>query len=887
MSRRTGSVDPRATLRLQLHEGYTLDDARSDLPYFARLGISHLYLSPVSRSRRGSTHGYDVVDHEEVDPARGGEAALRRLADEAHASGMGLLLDIVPNHMATDPDNAWWWDVLQHGRESPWAGWFDIDWEAPQCRGKLLAPFLEKHYADALRCGDIRLRHTSSRGFHVTAHEVPYPLAGGVPETGADIDEVLRAYDPASPEGRRRLHELLEAQHYRLSWWRCAADAINWRRFFEVSGLIGVRVERDDVFEAVHRLPLQLYAQGVLDGLRVDHVDGLARPLEYCRRLREAMVQARGGIDGDSTPWVVVEKILAEGETLDERWAVSGTTGYDFMSDAAAVLHDGRGEAVLTDGWMQIAKDDRPAEEWVVAARKQMLERHFAAERNALLDALVRLAGETVDTRDWTRAAIGRVLDALLRHFPTYRSYVEDGRRTEQDQPWFDKAVRGALAAGERDRDTPYESLLRLLDGWLGGEKAASNAGSEAIQRFQQLTPPLAAKALEDTVFYRYGRLLSRNDVGSDPSTFALPVAEFHARNLHRATASPLGLLATATHDHKRGEDVRARLAVLSGMPEDWLQACHAWLGPDEDNEHVATEPARAFKYMLVQTLVGAWPPDLNAHDKEGVEAYLKRVGEWAIKALREGKQWSGWFCPDEAHEAACLAWIDSFRPGAGRHGMLCDIEAFVRRIEPGAIFNGLVQGVLRMTSPGIPDLYQGTEFRDFSLVDPDNRRPVDFNARSEALRRALQPAPDRSAPKILPVVSAWPAEAWADGRVKQALIATLLWLRREHATAFSGGYEPLEITGECEQNVLAFCRGNDIVVAAAVNAGARVTEGKDGMPTMPAHHWGAAGMTLPGGHTRWRDVLRNRPLPAGTRSVAVADLFDGLPLAVLCRDQG
>lgn len=881
-------IIPRATLRLQLHEGYTLNHARKDLPYFARLGVSHLYLSPISQSSAGSTHGYDVVDHGRVDSVRGGETALRHLSAEARHAGMGLLLDIVPNHMATDPDNAWWWDVLKRGQESAWADAFDIDWDMPLMPGKLLAPFLGKQYADALSCGDILLRHDDERGFYVTVHDVPYPLApaslepAGIP---GGTPAVLAAHDPAGAQGRQRLHALLERQHYRLAWWRCAAEIINWRRFFEVSSLIGVRVERERIFQAVHRLPLQLYAEGVIDGLRIDHVDGLALPLDYCRRLRAAMAYAQGRRPGPQArhePWIVVEKILAPGETFDARWAVSGTTGYDFTADVGAVLHDGAGEARLRSGWGRIAGDDRPVEAWVVDARREMLERHFVAERGKLLDTLAGLAQKNPATRDWTRAVIGRMLDALLSHFPVYRTYVEDGPRSAADQRWFDHALRGAMAAARHD-DGLHAALLPLLDQWLGAVAPASDDARSAVRRFQQLTPPLAAKSLEDTTFYRYGALLSRNEVGSDPAVFAIPVQGFHENNMRRAARSPWGLLATATHDHKRGEDLRARLAALSEIPDEWLGLANEWLRVDAGNLPVKG-PSMAFRYMLMQMLVGAWPTELSADDPPGVAAYLERVEQWAIKALREGKQLSSWFEPDSEREANCAAWLYRMAPGGPCHSVLREIESFARRLEPAAIANGLAQVVLRMTCPGIPDLYQGTEFRDFSLVDPDNRRAVDFDARDSALAHATGGASGARTPFE---AGRWPAAAWSDGRVKQALIAFLMALRIDRSAAFESGYRPLAVTGLRKEQVLAFCRGEDIVVVAGVKGATLLQRGPDGMPVTAPEHWSGHGVALPSPSEGWRDVLRGRRLCGAGREAELADVLAGLPLAVLCRDPG
>lgn len=903
---------PRATLRLQLHAGYTLDDARSDLPYFARLGVSHLYLSPLTRSRPGSMHGYDVIDHGVIDPERGGEAALRRLAEAAAERGIGILLDIVPNHMATSPDNAWWWDVLKHGQSSAHAAWFDIDWNAPTEPGRVLAPFLGQPYDEALSAGEIRLQFESERGFHIVAGGVPYPVApGSLDEDGSQRQATLAAYDPSNGEGRQRLHELLERQHYRLAEWRSAAQTINWRRFFEESGLIGVRVEHDDVFEAVHGLVLRLYGEGVIDGLRIDHVDGLANPLAYCRRLKGAMQEAGKRLPADAamqTPWIVIEKILAPGEVLDDRWAVSGTTGYDFAADVGALQHDAGGAPKLFQGWSQIAQDDRPAAAWLTEARSELLSRHFPAERNAMLNVLVRL-GEG-GPPGWTRGAIGRALDALLSHYPVYRSYVDTGARDPADQAWFDEAMQGALetvgatddaaatddpdatsdADATNDADTAddstdnsvAEALLHQLDAWLGGQAPESDDAREAIRRFQQLTPPLAAKSLEDTVFYRYGCLLSRNEVGSDPAVFARSVEEFHESNLHRAHQMPLGLLATATHDHKRGEDVRARLAVLSEIPEKWLDTCREWL----DRLVVGLPQGGAdlaFRYMLLQTLVGAWPPELEAYDAEAVKKYLERVDAWAVKALREGKQVSSWFDPDTEYEQACKDLLFSMAPGCTHHDVLRDIEHFARDIEPAAIVNGFVQTALRLTCPGVPDLYQGCEYRDFSLVDPDNRRAVDFTKRAATLAQVKAGSDDSS--HILGT-GRWPADAWADGRAKQALVAELLRLRRDNSAAFAGSYRPLPAQGPAASHVVAFSRDDDIVVIAAVKCAAKTQTDDSGALVIPAEHWGDTVVSLPGAGP-WRDVLRGTKANGAEAPLRVAQLLDGFPLAVLCRAQG
>ncbi len=882
-----------ATLRLQLHASYTMDDACRDLPYFARLGVTHLYLSPISRSREGSMHGYDVVDHTQVDEARGGEPALRRLASAARQHGLGLLLDIVPNHMATDPGNAWWWDVLTHGKNSRFANWFDIDWEAQGTGGKILAPFLGKPTEQALQEGDIRLRHDELRGLHLEVHGQAWPLAPesiaglGVEKLEHDssaLQTCLAAHDPAGTEGRARLQELFEQQHYRLELWREAARSINWRRFFEVSELIGVRVEEDEVFAAVHELPLRLYAEGLIDGLRIDHVDGLALPLAYCRKLHGAMEAAASRRpDGQArAPWIVVEKILAPGETLDERWMVRGTTGYDFAAEVGGLLHDASGEAPLSSAWAEISGDARPAKAWLLEARQEMLDRHFIAERRALLEALGALAADE-DASDTVEPAV----DALLRHFPTYRSYVEEGARAANDQVWFDRAREAAAAELVAAGQGAAVQWLQWLDETLGGVGKNSGAAGRAIQRFQQLTPPLAAKSLEDTVFYRYGRLLSRNEVGSDPARFALTTSEFHQYNMLRATRRMGGLLATATHDHKRGEDARARLAVLSEIPDLWLQHCRRWMQVGGDQALPKGGSAQAFHYMLLQTLVAAWPPMLSPNDRHGVDRLLQRLQAWAVKAMREGKLLSNWFEPQEQHEAPWQHWLQQLAPGREQHWVLRELADFVLELEPAAVFNGLVQTCLKLTCPGVPDLYQGTEWRDFSLVDPDNRRPVDYAARARALNLIDQALLDGEHVIAPLAVGAWPAQAWVDGRVKQALVATLLALRKSRPAAFCGDYQPLETEDEWTQHLLAYARGGEVVVVSAVKCASAVRQGADGAPFVPAGTWRAGGIALPGGNANWVDVLRRRPVQMVDGRAPLRTLLDGLPIAVLLRTQG
>ena len=892
---------PRATARLQLHAGFTLDDARAQLPYYAALGVSHLYLSPITQARAGSTHGYDVIDHQRVSDELGGESALRRLADAARARGLGLIADIVPNHMAAHASNPWWADVLQHGQDSAHATTFDIDWDAPDpaLRGKVLLPVLGDLYGQALAAGDIRLEHNADAGTcHINAGGQHLPLAPG-----------SLAGESATDAGRERLHALLERQHYRLAWWRTAPDQINWRRFFEISELVGVRVEDSAVFDAVHGLVLRLYREGVLDGLRIDHIDGLASPGAYLRRLRHALRQAEGerkqaGLPGGA--YLIIEKILADDESLDARWPTEGTTGYDFMDQVGALLHAPEAQAQLDRCWAALSGDPRDATAQLRDARHRMLARHFPAERQVLVRALTRIARFDLRTRDWTGPAIDRVLTALLAAFPVYRSYAEDGGRSAADAHWCRVALDQAREAlGDASADA---HLLGQIDEWLGGapqqrvanqspadqnvtaphmssqdmssqdmsDNAAIQARAVALRRFQQLTPPLAAKALEDTLFYRRGPLLSRNEVGSSPTRFALPLQAFHALSAARARTHPHAMLATATHDHKRGEDTRARLAVLSEAPDEWLRMVGAWI----PRLAKPGAPSPADRYLLLQSLVGAWPLSLSAEslDDGGAEVtasvteLLERLAQWQEKALREAKLHTSWTDPDAAYEDAARACITALQdPGDGQ-ALLRDIGDWALRIAPAGLVNSLTQALLRNTLPGVPDLYQGTDLWDFSLVDPDNRRPVDY-----AERAALLKAEDAALPM------AADAAAWRSGAIKQQLIRRSLALRARLPDLFShGDCTPLAVIGPRAAHVIAYVRRHEgrcvVAVAPRLCARALVAYTTD-QAAQACRYWEGTRVVLPTdiGAGALRNVL--------SKAQVSANAAGEVPLTALLRD--
>ena len=926
----------RATVRLQFRRDFPLDRATELVPYFAALGISHIYASPLLKSRPGSTHGYDIVDHSQIDPELGGEAALRRLSAALRGHAMGLILDIVPNHMGVGgADNAWWLDVLEWGRASPYADFFDIDWDPPDpaLRGRLLAPFLGAPYGEVLEAGDLVLHFDPADGrFFVSAygaHRFPvaprdYPailnaagdtladLARGFPDGGgrdalrrsaAAGRDALRAAHAGRASafaaalaafndepGRGRLHRLLERQHYRLAWWRAAADEINWRRFFDINGLAGMRVERADVFEATHDYVLRLYAEGLIDGVRIDHIDGLADPRGYCRKLRRRLAAARP--DGEGVIWV--EKILAAHEQLPSDWLTDGTTGYDFMNEAAALLHDPEGAAPLTALWTALTGRPAAFEAEARPARRQILRETLSSELWATSAALHRIARRNIATRDWTLTSVRRALEELLVHFHSYRIYAGAGGATEADA----RDLAWALAGARRTMRAADRGLLDLLGTWLAGDDlrrvppgAARQERLRAMVRFQQLSAPTAAKAVEDTAFYRYGRLLSRNEVGADPDQFALSPAHFHAAMETRRRRHRRALLATATHDHKRGEDTRARLAVLSELPAEWEAAVARWTRLNaplrrEVGREVGREveggpaPDAADELMLYQTLVSAWPLDLAPDDSAGVAAFRDRVGMWLEKSVREAKRHGEWAAPNEPYETACRDFLAACLDPTRSAAVAQELAAFAARIAPAGAVNGLAQTLLRLTVPGVPDLYQGTEFWDFSLVDPDNRRPVDWPVREAALGAAKTPAA---------LLGCWP-----DGRIKQALIARALRLRARLPALFAdGSYQRLRIEGPEAAHAFGFARiheGHAIVVAVPrlVAGWLAPQAGSLGNLTIPAAAWKGTTAVLPRllHGRRLADALDDSGRPVSDAGDGVrlplADLFATLPVALL-----
>jgi len=824
---------PRATLRLQFHRGFTFSDAAAHAGYFARLGISHVYASPIAVARPGSMHGYDVIDPTAVNPELGGEPGLLSLAKALRDVGVGLILDIVPNHMAADTRNEWWRGVLRDGRANPRAGWFDVDWEpAEGGPSKILLPVLGRPLAEIIEASELSVASGPDGRPELRYFENSFPLSeGGV-------------------EGRGSLANLLERQHYRLASWRVAGDRINWRRFFDINELVCLRMERPEAFEAVHALPLRLYAEGVIDGLRIDHVDGLTDPAGYCRQLRERL-DMLAKEHGRDRAWLVVEKILLKGETLPQDWGCDGTTGYDFMDEVNALQHDPGGEAILAKSWTGLSGRPAGFADEELMARREIVARSFSAQLEACAAAWQDILGDVVP-----RPTLRRLLAEFLAYVPVYRTYGTGEFLSARDSQIL-REVAGKVAKGCLATDRwAIEPLLAAMV----TPQSMRGSWPRAMARFQQLSAPVAAKAVEDTGFYRYGRLLSRNDVGFDIETFSLGADAFHARMQRRRADYPHTLLATATHDHKRGEDVRARLAVVSECAAEWTGLLSRWV------DRTSSPLSPGDQAMLLQMVVGAWPLDLRRDDDAGRTAFAERLCGWQQKALREAKLESDWAAVNESYEAAARTFTVRLVAEAAMPELLDELLAFVRRIAPAGAVNGLAQCLLKLTVPGVPDIYQGTDLWDFSLVDPDNRRPVDFAARAKV---ASAPLCDL-------------VQHWRDGRIKQALIRRVLSLRKRAPHLFAkGSYRPVEVEGALRESVVAFVRqaGDDWVLVVVPRLVSETISEEGGL-AFHADAWSSTSLRLEGDDAI-HDVLRGCSMDLPSRP-GLGRLWSELPVALL-----
>ena len=793
-----GRPIPVSTYRVQLrgpaqdHPGFTFDDAAALAPYLADLGVTHLYCSPYLQAAPGSAHGYDVVDHTTLNRELGGAPAFARMSQACRAAGLGLILDVVPNHMAiSEPEsqNAPWWSLLREGRESPYADWFDIDWDNADNPGKVLMPILGGPLAEV--AGQLELLADRIRYYD---HEVP--IAPGTRVEGDVLATLAR-------------------QHYRLCSWRVAADELNYRRFFDVTTLTGVRVEVPSVFAATHELILGQLRDGVLDGLRIDHPDGLADPGGYLDNLAEAT----GGA------WVVVEKILEPGEALPGDWQTAGTTGYDVLNDVLGIFVDPAGEAPLTALWQSFTGSTDSYVDTVARTKRLVLSEVLSAEVNRLVDVGLRaLHGSGTDV---TRRGLHAALVEVLASFDVYRAYLPPSGPADDDARHHIDAAVAQAQHSLPSRAAEIDLVRRLV--------LAELPAPEFVTRFQQTCGPVMAKGVEDTAFYRYLRLSALNEVGGDPGRFGLQLSAFHASNAARQRDWPLSMTTLSTHDTKRSEDVRARLVLLAQCPTQWSEAVTAWAALAKAHRSPAG-PDAATEQLIWQTLVGAWPLTTDR-----AVAYIE-------KATREAKDKTSWTDPSTDFDTA----VEAFVCGVLNDTRITDaVAAFVAGLSSAWHTTSLAQKAVQLTVPGVADTYQGSELWDLSLVDPDNRRPIDFNQRRSVLAALDGPPPvDES------------------GAAKLHVVATLLRLRRDRPELFlaESSYEPLD----AGQQAVAYTRGGALVTVAPTRA-----------LTVERTGWGSDAVTLPGG--TWTDVLGGGSY-GGT--VALVDLLSGFPVAVLLRDE-
>ena len=902
----------RATYRLQFNRQFTFRDATDLVPYLAALGISHIYASPIMEARPGSTHGYDIIDHNRLNPEIGSEADFRALVDAIHWHGMGLILDFVPNHMGIGADNAWWMDVLEWGRDSPFAPYFDINWDPvrPDLKDRVLLPVLGDHYGVILENGEIALRFDRNEGsFSAWYYRHRFPISplcywtilaagndaiadsayqfekigecriAGARERAAElkqwlaerarepaytsaIERALRAFTgkPGDPASFERLHQLLEMQAYRIAYWRVAAEEINYRRFFNINELAGLRMESPELFEKCHGLVFKLVEHGDVQALRIDHIDGLFDPKVYCEQLKQRFP---AGL------YVLVEKILARYENLPP-WPIAGTTGYDFINQVLALFVDPAGEAPMTRLYRRFADHDETFDDVLNACKKRITTVNLASELNVLAHEFHQLALRSWRTRDFTLNAMLSALDEVITAFPVYRTYVSQEGANPDDRRYIDWAVAQARKRWRVQDLSIFDFLHSVLTGEVTDPQLTADPDEllRVAMHFQQVTGPVMAKAAEDTAFYRYFRLLAVNEVGGDPRRFGMSVAAFHHLTQERARSWPRAMVTTATHDTKRGEDGRVRLALLSEMPREWGRRVTQWFRlnrsrrAEVDGEIV---PDRNVEYLFYQSLLGAWPPDLSPGDIEGMQTLAERLDGYMVKAVREGKQQSSWSNPNTAYESALQRFVKTALDPTRTNPFIIEFHAFVESLARLGSINSLSQLVLKLMVPGVPDIYQGGELWDFNLVDPDNRRPVDWQKRRkllEEIRRA-------------PVADV--AEHWRDGREKMFVLCRLLELRREHEELFAEGeYQPLEVEGRRSAHLCAFSRhrNGETVVAAAPRLVYQLYQ--DGRKA----DWGGTEISLPP-RSGWRDVFTGR-IVRGPERIRASELLADFPVCVL-----
>ena len=873
------SRSPVSTYRIQFHRGFRFVDARELIPYLHELGITDLYASPRFKARRGSSHGYDVADPFRVNSELGTDEEFEELVERLKRYRMGLLLDIVPNHMAASSDNPWWMDVLENGPSSPYASFFDIDWHPPVTKAaflqenRILLPILGDLFGNVLENGELTLK-LDEGGFYVryfdwrlpldpktyplilepalkslsaslgenhpaclrlslllekaklvpgrnvtepaeienrrqavgSLKREPWRIYQDYPELKSDLDRSMHDFNGSkgTPESFSALDALLAGQAFRLGFWKLAAEEINYRRFFDVSDLVGLRVEDPRVFEARHGQIVQLLNEGKVTGLRIDHIDGLRDPLVYLQRLQASAKKGPASTQGSPNFFVVVEKIISPQEKLPAEWPIAGTTGYDFLNLANGVFIEPAGLASLRKAYRHFTGCEKEFHETIYQSKKQVMDELFAGEINNFAHALGKMAAGDRLARDVPFSELRGALIEVTACLHVYRTYIRCFEISPQDRDYLEQALREAKArTPEFHIGPPAFAFLRnvLLMDPAGSEEVKKQSCLEFVLSWQQFTGAVTAKGVEDTALYRYDSLLSLNEVGGNPGGAGTPLELFHHSLQFRQKCSPRTLNATSTHDTKRSEDVRARINVLSEFPSRWASAVERWHKLNQVHKRqVNGEPApdRNDEWLFYQTLAGAWP-----FREEEIPQLRDRLKEYMVKAVREAKLLTNWLHPDADYENAVASFVETLLSADLKNKFLNDFGRFHRTIARLGALNSLSQVLLKIASPGIPDFYQGSELWDFSLVDPDNRRPVDFKLRQEVLEDLR-----RKASTDLPQLLTELLEHWQDGRAKFYVADKALDFRKVCPELFQDGeYIPIEAAGLRKAHVCAFAR--------------------------------------------------------------------------------
>jgi (1->4)-alpha-D-glucan 1-alpha-D-glucosylmutase len=942
---------PLSTYRLQFNRSFTFSQAAELVPYLAELGITHCYASPYLRSRPGSMHGYDIIDHHHLDPEIGTPEDYERFVTALHQHGMGQILDVVPNHMGIlSADNAWWLEVLENGEASTYAEFFDIDWYPlkDELQGKVLVPVLGDQYGTVLDRGELKLTFDAEKGefsifyfqhrFPVNPREYPRILGFG-PEVlqqqfGADNENLLELQslisafnhlpgrEEAAPEKRaerlrdkeihkRRLaalcarsrevtefidrnvekingtpgdsssfdtlHELIKAQAYRLAYWRVAADDINYRRFFDVNDLAGLRQENETVFVQTHEFVLQLLREGKIDGLRVDHPDGLYDPKQYFER-----VQGAERSDGARSYYLVAEKILTGDEQLPGGWPIHGTTGYNFSNLVNGLFIDPDSERKLDRIYRAFIGRHANFKDLVYKCKKLVMDQLLNSELNVLANHLSRIALADRHTCDFTLKSLRDALTEIVACFPVYRTYVTEQGVSESDRAYINEAVDCAKEKSSTTETSVYDFIREVLltSQGMGHPQFYQRSVVHFAMKFQQYTSALMAKGVEDTSFYRYNRLVSLNDVGGDPLRFGTTPEEFHREIVQRSHLWPHEMLATSTHDSKRSEDVRARINVLSEIPMEWHRKVRTWREMNRDKKifhDAAGTPTPNDEYLLYQTLVGAWPAGDEADNPP--EGFVKRICEYMLKSVREAKEKTSWANQNKEYEDALTKFVEGV---LGSREFRKDFIPFQRKISYFGMLNSLSQTMIKLTVPGVPDIYQGNELWELNLVDPDNRRAVDYDVRRHMLAEfggICDNGCDQQAAFTREL-----AANMDDGRIKAYLIWKVLNLRKQQPDLFQlGEYVPLEITGERAKHLVAFARrhGRQTLIVVAPRLCAQLLGGKVRMPNSE-EVWQDVQITIPDDAARFRDLFTGEKHATEHGGLLAKHLVHNFPVALL-----